>query len=722
MRKAWFILLVFLSMIKLNGQNISSYEAVLKEKFSSYCTSVPWEELYIHSDRNEYVAGEDMWLMAYLFDRQKNLLADYNTIAYFEVINPDNHQVIKTRISIEKGTGPGHVVLPDTLSSGRYVIRAYTNWMKNFLPSNCFMQEISIHNALNDRPMTGMHKKKIEGQYYSNSSKTALNQASKGILMKIDNQKPDKLNIELDLDSGNSAGSSDNYILLIQTHGVINLIRSLSLTDKTAKISLPKEILSPGINQVIVFNGKLEPLCEKYIYTPIKNVDTISINSSDRYKIREKVDMEIETGKSETESAKQRSYSISVVSGTGKGFSKDIEEYMVFGSEFGILPESLRHRHLKDISQEAVDSFIVNAKSNWIDWDRVMSGNFPVISYKMEKDCHFLTGRLVNRNTMAAESGKYLFMSAPGKVATFQYSKTDINGAFSFTLPISGQNKDLILQPESADLNSSIKISSGFSEESRIYSDKTDSAVSDISDYLTKWGVNYQVNKIYGITFSGEPVHPELTLTKPLRFYGRPDISLRMDDYIKLPVMEEVFFELTPGVLLKKKKNSYYMAVYDPVSSKPYEKPPVVLVDGVIINDPGIVASMEPENVERIEAVKDLYLVGDYLFFGIVNIITRAGDYSNITIPDYAVRLGYRAVDPVASFSSPVYLDDNSKKSRIPDFRNTLYWNPSTTAKSDGIVHEGFWTSDEPGSFEIVIQGVNLKGQPVSSHKIIHVE
>ena len=112
--------------------------------------------------------------------------------------------------------------------------------------------------------------------------------------------------------------------------------------------------------------------------------------------------------------------------------------------------------------------------------------------------------------------------------------------------------------------------------------------------------------------------------------------------------MEEVFFELTPGVQLKRKRNSYTMLIADPVSGRIYEKPPLLFVDGVVINDPAVIAGLDPETVEKIEVVKELYMVGDYMLFGIVNVITKAGDYSSVTLPDYAVRLKYRVTEPTS--------------------------------------------------------------------------
>ena len=85
-----------------------------------------------------------LWFSVYLIDRQSAKSSGDSKIVYFEILNPDNRPVVQKRVSLEQGYGPGQVVLPDTLSSGVYTIRAYTNWMKNFLPENCFKKVLSF--------------------------------------------------------------------------------------------------------------------------------------------------------------------------------------------------------------------------------------------------------------------------------------------------------------------------------------------------------------------------------------------------------------------------------------------------------------------------------------------------------------------------------------------------------------------------------------------------
>jgi len=209
---------------------------------------------------------------------------------------------------------------------------------------------------------------------------------------------------------------------------------------------------------------------------------------------------------------------------------------------------------------------------------------------------------------------------------------------------------------------------------------------------------------------------------KPKIFYGKPDIELIMDDYIKLPVMEEVFLELLPGAFLKMKRSVYEISIADPVTNSIYDIPPVLLIDGVVIDEPEIIAGLDPETVEEIDVVKERYMVGDYMSYGIVNVITRAGDYSYVTLPDHAVRLSYIVAEPVCSFHFPDYSTSEMKQSRIPDFRNTLYWNPSVEPDEEGKARVEFWSSDYNTDYLINIQGITAGGTVISYKEKIRIE
>ena len=59
-------------------------------------------------------------------------------------------------------------------------------------------------------------------------------------------------------------------------------------------------------------------------------------------------------------------------------------------------------------------------------------------------------------------------------------------------------------------------------------------------------------------------------------------------------------------------------------------------------------------------------------------------------------------------FYSPVYDSEAQAKSRMPDLRNLLYWSPSIGTNGNGAV--SFFTSDQPGKYVGVVQGINADG------------
>ena len=66
---------------------------------------------------------------------------------------------------------------------------------------------------------------------------------------------------------------------------------------------------------------------------------------------------------------------------------------------------------------------------------------------------------------------------------------------------------------------------------------------------------------IYESSSEGELITSIDQPSKPKRFYGKPDIELIMKDYVKLPTMEEVFFELIPRITLKKYLDGYLSTI-----------------------------------------------------------------------------------------------------------------------------------------------------------------
>jgi hypothetical protein len=707
-------LLCFLETQNVFGQGKADMNDYLNQRFHRYCELFPREEVFVGSDREEYIAGEELWFNVWLVDKQSSTPSSDSKIIYLELLNPENIAISQKRINIVNCSGQGHIELPDTLTTGTYTIRAYTNWMKNFLPYNCFMKDIKIYNPFR----SGIFKNKVFVENYSILNTNHL------LTLKVNNIRPDTLEILVNAAKKYLSDNHNLFYLFIQTHGKTNHVSSERITDEPTKISIPKNLLIPGINQITLFNFKGQPVCERYIYTPEKRNNLLSIHVADSCRTRSKVSLELNIEGSMAVGPNSTNLIISVAPVTSRKGNIGLSEYMIFGSEFGLLPERIiKGRKIDELPRELMDSLLLNIKSNWMDWRSILSDTLPEFKFKVEREDHFLSGMFFTSNHQLARAGELLLLSTPGKVPIFQYARTNNEAKFTFNIPVGAEVQDLIIQPDDISKNYGIYLESSFSDKYLASEIRVDSIRKPMPSYLSKMGVNYQVGKIYGFSSVGTPfMSPSLSPINSKRFYGKPDEEIIMKDWAKLPLMEEVFFEIVPQVKLKKSGANYEMLLVDPLGKIRYDTPPVLMIDGVIIKDPGIIANLDPENVEKIDVVKKQYMVGDYLFNGIVNVITNSGDFGNVVVPPYAINLQYQVIDSVYTFKSPDYSSPEMNNRHEPDFRNTLYWNPSVKPGKDGKAKIEFWTSDIAGDYEVKVQGISSEGKIFNTNKIIKVK
>lgn len=103
-----------------------------------------FEKVYLHTDRDTYVKGDTLWFKAYLTDAQTNKPAKTSNTLYVDLIAPDAHVVTTEFVRLNDGFGNADIELVDTLAAGKYRLRAYTNWMKNFGDVFIYEKEITI--------------------------------------------------------------------------------------------------------------------------------------------------------------------------------------------------------------------------------------------------------------------------------------------------------------------------------------------------------------------------------------------------------------------------------------------------------------------------------------------------------------------------------------------------------------------------------------------------
>jgi hypothetical protein len=120
------------------------------------------EKVYLHVDRDSYYAGDNIWFKAYLIDALDHLLTDHSSNLHVELISSTSKIILTRIIRLEGGLGNGDFKLPDSIGSGRYKIRAYTNYMRNFSDQLFFTKEITVINANDEQAETSDGVKYVE--------------------------------------------------------------------------------------------------------------------------------------------------------------------------------------------------------------------------------------------------------------------------------------------------------------------------------------------------------------------------------------------------------------------------------------------------------------------------------------------------------------------------------------------------------------------------------
>jgi len=109
--------------------------------------SVKTESVYLHTDKNIYIAGENLFYALYL----KGSPGRISKYVYMVLRDRYNRPVTQSRVEINNLTAFGNVYIPDTLRSDIYQLICYTNSMRNEGENSYFTREIVVANRFDKK-------------------------------------------------------------------------------------------------------------------------------------------------------------------------------------------------------------------------------------------------------------------------------------------------------------------------------------------------------------------------------------------------------------------------------------------------------------------------------------------------------------------------------------------------------------------------------------------
>ena len=103
------------------------------------------ERVYIQTDKQTYLAGELMWVKFYLTN-ETGMPLSFSKVGYVELLDESSAQV-QIKLDISNGVGEGWMEFPVSLSTGNYLLTAYTRNMRNEGEAVFFRKTIAVINT-----------------------------------------------------------------------------------------------------------------------------------------------------------------------------------------------------------------------------------------------------------------------------------------------------------------------------------------------------------------------------------------------------------------------------------------------------------------------------------------------------------------------------------------------------------------------------------------------
>jgi len=136
-KKYFLANLLILPIITSFAQNVETY-------FENQ-QPVPYEKLYLHTDREFYFESDTLWFAAYLVNGQEHIQNTEACNLYVDLIDNTGKVIQDELFIIQNGLASGHIILGDLLlSEGVYLLRAYTDYQRNFGDDAFFTKAIRV--------------------------------------------------------------------------------------------------------------------------------------------------------------------------------------------------------------------------------------------------------------------------------------------------------------------------------------------------------------------------------------------------------------------------------------------------------------------------------------------------------------------------------------------------------------------------------------------------
>lgn len=129
-----------------------SQEKTIEEVIDNTITSDLLENVHLHLNKTIFSKGEHLWFTAYIQDQISQLPSHTTTNLYVAIYDQSGKEVKRKMLRVENGIASGDFAIDSSFVADKYVVLAWTNYMKNFEKLPPFKQHIDIIDGVATAP------------------------------------------------------------------------------------------------------------------------------------------------------------------------------------------------------------------------------------------------------------------------------------------------------------------------------------------------------------------------------------------------------------------------------------------------------------------------------------------------------------------------------------------------------------------------------------------
>jgi hypothetical protein len=329
-------------------------------------------------------------------------------------------------------------------------------------------------------------------------------------------------------------------------------------------------------------------------------------------------------------------------------------------------------------------------------------------SYLPEAGGMALSGTVSRKGLPETVPGTRVYFTIMGNEPAFFTALTDARGRFIAKVPYrTGSLEMFVTASDLEDGPPDILIDNDFSADPLPFNPAPFSLTEQERTVGSRICLNMQLDRAYRSPIISDTLKNTAAPAK-LPFYGKPEISVILDQFINLPNMEEVIENLITRTQMVQRHGEKGIMIE---SANPMVSmyPLLILVDYIPVFDMAEFLAIPPARIGRIDVVPQVFVLGNARYGGIISLSSRDRDLAGINLPEGSYFFDYDAFRPDER-SEP---QKHTTPGKVPDTRNTLFWSDQVSLQENAPLTVKFQSPSLKGTYLVLLRGISDEGKPV---------